>query len=168
VSQGTISVAPPSVSIPTAVITDNEIVGPSPLTLPSNTSGNTSTTCVSARNIAYDCNEQGQPLSVPLTTSIQTITSVDHNEGYDSDGEVGSFFDAVANEKDDEDPIFDEESIVLPQPEVETTTHLNDHVTAEVLTPTVTLTEVQVRQMTMNQLKDELSNRKLWCACYHH
>jgi hypothetical protein len=38
VSQGAKSVAPPSVSIPTAVITDNKIIGPSPLTLPSNTS----------------------------------------------------------------------------------------------------------------------------------
>jgi hypothetical protein len=50
---------------------------------------------------------------------------------------------------------------VLSQPEAETRNHLNVHVTAEAPNPTVTLTEVQVRQMTVIQLKYELSKRKL-------
>jgi hypothetical protein len=86
------------------------------------------------------------------------LSTRNYDQGYDSDGELGPFFDTVANEKDFEDEIFNEEPIELVlQEQADATTHVSPTVSAEA----PTLTEEEVRHMTVNQLKDELTKRKL-------
>ncbi len=71
------------------------------------------------------------------------VSTSNYDQGYDSNGELGPFFDAVMNEKDFEDEIFDKEPIELVlQEQANATTHLSPTVSAEA----PTLTEEEVRQ----------------------
>jgi hypothetical protein len=57
---------------------------------------------VSIQNIPYECSERGVALSVPQTTAPLQFNARDsYRDGYESDGELGSFFDAVMNEPSD-------------------------------------------------------------------
>jgi hypothetical protein len=112
-------------SLPSAISIIDQTAGPSPLTNPSSTSSDTCRrpTTFSARNVACDCNEEGQPLSVPQTTDMPSVLSTSN---YD-----------VANEKDFEDEIFNEEPIELVlQEQADATTYLSRTVSAEA--PTLT------------------------------
>lgn len=62
--------------------------------------------------VEYDITDTGIMLSVPVTSEIpyaKNNNSNTYQEGYDSDGDVGPFFDAIVNQKDDEDEEFDED-----------------------------------------------------------
>jgi hypothetical protein len=88
-----------------------------------------------------------------------------YNDGYDFDGELGPFFDAVAGENDfsSDEKEEDEETGQSTQlalinnesiPVISEAAPVND-------SPPPLLTEPQVMAMTANQLKDELAKRKL-------
>jgi hypothetical protein len=72
----------------------------------------------STAGVAFEQNEAGVRFSVPVTESLNTTKNLDestYNQGYDSDGEQGPFYDAVLDEMDfwnqsdcesDDDSIF--------------------------------------------------------------
>jgi len=67
---------------------------------------------VSSHQVEYVMNAEGVALSVPVTTQIcMSLNSnqLTYHDGYDSDGEVSPFYDAIANEPDSEDEVYDEE-----------------------------------------------------------
>jgi hypothetical protein len=93
------------------IITTNcvTIIDPSPLTMPFT---NTNSQNVGVRRVEYDVTGSGVVLSVPATTEAPCSNNnrnQTYQEGYDSDEEVGPFFDAVASQLDDDDEVFDEE-----------------------------------------------------------
>mmetsp|Transcript_15692 Transcript_15692/g.22367 ORF Transcript_15692/g.22367 Transcript_15692/m.22367 type:complete len:238 (-) Transcript_15692:894-1607(-) len=68
---------------------------------------------VSSTNAEYSQSQSGVYLSVPLasTTALKLTFDTDYSQGYDSDGELGPFFDAVEGEEDFEDDDSDDDSI---------------------------------------------------------
>jgi hypothetical protein len=113
---------------------------------------------VSIQNIAYECNERDVALSVPQTTAQLQFNARDsYHDGYDSDGELGPFFDAVMNEPSDSE---DEEELtttgapsMLPLP--------TDTPPEQTQPPPPLLVEDAKKGMTVAQLKEELKKRKL-------
>ena len=92
---------------------------------------------------------------MPVTTQMHTSLNsnqLTYHDGYDSDGEVGPFYDAVANELDSEDEMYDEEE--HGEPAVEAIQE------DEGAPDTPSLTEEDVNKMTVAQLKEELHKRK--------
>ena len=111
---------------------------------------------VSIQNVNY--NETGIALSVPVTTAQLTFDARDsYGDGYDSDGELGPFYDAVFDEPSESE---DEEELAtdVPLTNVPTPAVPNDLEQAE---PSPTLGEDTVKRLTVSQLKDELRKRKL-------
>ncbi len=81
-----------------------------------NNSSGTQNSCVtapvSATDARYQAASDGAYLSVPETIGLRNINCIDedaHDLGYDFDGEIGPFFDAVAGEETFED--YDEEVV---------------------------------------------------------
>jgi hypothetical protein len=70
---------------------------------------------ISSTNAEYTQSQSGVYLSVPLaatTTHTKSLTfNTDYSEGYDSDGEIGPFFDAVQGEEEFDDDDSDDDSI---------------------------------------------------------
>jgi hypothetical protein len=68
---------------------------------------------VSSTNAEYSQSQSGVYLCVPLasTTAPKLTFNTDYSQGYDSDGELGPFFDAVEDEEDLEDDDSDDDSI---------------------------------------------------------
>jgi hypothetical protein len=67
--------------------------------------------------VEYDVMDDGVVLSVPVTSQIPYANNCrsTSEDGYDSDGQLGPFYDAVAHEKDDDAEDFDEEEQELLQ-----------------------------------------------------
>jgi hypothetical protein len=131
----------------------------SPLTLSTqNNSSTAENSCVSATvsatNAPYQAASDGAYLSVPETIGLKNINCIDedaHDLGYDSDGEIGPFFDAVAGEEQFED--YDEEVVGV----MESIPPLQAQEDAS--TPPQ-LSEVAIRGMKVAELRSELKNRK--------
>lgn len=89
-----------------------------------------------------------------------------YNDGYDFDGELGPFFDAVAGENDFSSDEKDEDEETGQSAQLALINNESIPVISEVApvndSPALLLlTEPQVMAMTANQLKDELAKRKL-------
>jgi hypothetical protein len=101
--------------------------------------------------------DDGVVLSVPVTSQIPYANNCrsTSEDGYDSDGQLGPFYDAVAHEKDDDAEDFDEEEQELLQ-EVS-----NESVEQQppLIAPVADLPNFQL--MTVAQLKDELRKHNL-------
>jgi hypothetical protein len=137
---------PPLQSINPVVLID-----PSPLTLPTT---NLNSQNISIRRVEYDVTDAGVVLSMPVTTQIPNLGNSNngtYHEGYDSDGELGPFFDAVANQKDDDDEDYDEhETLHAAGAEVS-----NEGIQEEMM-ETVPTNLPEFQAMTVAQLKEEL------------
>jgi hypothetical protein len=154
-SQALLSICtlPPIQTITEAVPND-----PSPLTTSATTADSeTFQRSVSARRVEYDVTDDGVVISVPVTSDIPNSNNNNgtYEDGYDSDGQLGPFYDAVLNEKDDDDEEFIEEE-QRPLNEVS-----DDSVQQEPheIAPEANLPNFQL--MTVAQLKDELRKRNL-------
>jgi hypothetical protein len=113
---------------------------------------------ISIQNVNYECNETGIALSVPVATAQLTFNARDsYGHGYDSDGELGPFYDAVFDEPSESK---EEEELAsnVPLTNVPTPAVPNDSEHAE---PSPTLDEDTVKRLTISQLKDELRKQKL-------
>ena len=148
----------------TEVALNNNRSAPSPLTMSSDlTRGsnrgeeNVSEGSITITRTQLEVTEQGTYLSVPVSNDIRSLSCFDEeafDEGYDSDGQLGPFFDAVADECPFED--YEEEtpgqvstpqaSVAELQPEPE-----------ETYTP---LSEIAITSMTVKDLRNELKKRK--------
>ncbi len=124
---------------------------------------------VSIRRVEFEQSADGVHISVPVTagyTSISNGNEDTYNLGYDSDGEIGPFYDAVADEvqysseQEEEDLMaaLPKASNILPETPAESLESTNTLTNAEV---TPEPTEEKVMTMTVNQLKEELAKRKL-------
>jgi hypothetical protein len=124
----------------------------------------------SVRRVEFQQTEGGVFISVPVETTatmggIKNLNEETYCLGYDSDGELGPFFDAVADEKWDSDSDDDEESVFLmtpptppdqpAPPTIESTVDANQPIAAAA----ASLTEVEVKAMNVSQLKEELKKR---------
>jgi len=111
------------------IIEQEKVCNPSPLTLPSNCrhekNNDDSKICsqnegnnkvlVSVHCINFDITDAGVALSVPGSTTQQPASKNNENtyrDGYDSNNELGPFFDAVAEEKNDSEEMDDEKLLV--------------------------------------------------------
>jgi hypothetical protein len=115
---------------------------------------------------------------VPVTTEHVLAKNSNENtysQGYDSDGEIGPFYDAVSGEKDysseEED---DDDAQIFPPYHIDATPEnleatprnleaipmISDAVPINT-EPLPHLTQFQIMAMTVNQLKEELGKRKL-------
>jgi hypothetical protein len=113
---------------------------------------------VSIQNIAFEYNEAGVALSVPQTTAQLQFNAKDsYHDGYDSDSELGPFFDAIMDEASDSED--DEELPTAAGVESASTLQLPTDVPP--LPPPPLLTEDAVKRMNVAQLKDELKKQKL-------
>ena len=105
----------------------------------------------------YDVLDNRVALSMPVTSQIPYSNNnmSTYEDGYDSDGQLGPFYDAVAHQKDDDDEEFDEEE-QMPLHEIS-----DDSVQQEPpeIVPEANLVNFQL--MTVAQLKDELRKRNL-------
>jgi len=148
---------------------DADVVAPSPLTTLDSSSSYEQQNQVSIHQIRFEQAENGVSLSVPVANDyvFPSNNNVDtYTDGLDSDGEVGPFFDAVAEEKDYSDEEDENEDIGIGGPvqvvPPSTDAPLIPPITATGNDATLpSLTEVEVMAMTVNQLKDELAKRKL-------
>jgi hypothetical protein len=148
---------------------DADVVAPSPLTTLDSSSAYEQQNQVSIHQIRFEQAENGVSLSVPVANDyvFPSNNNVDtYTDGLDSDGEVGPFFDAVAEEKDYSDEEDENEDIGIGGPvqvvPPSTDAPLIPPITATGNDATLpSLTEVEVMAMTVNQLKDELAKRKL-------
>ena len=151
---------PLSISTLPPIQTINQMVreDPSPLTMPSNNAQSEAfQRNVSARRVEYEVSDTGVVLSVPISSQLPYSNNNNeqtYQDGYDSDGEIGPFFDAVAFQLDDEDEVFDEEEHA-PAPE---TTNENQQQETEV-PPAASIPNFHL--MTVAQLKEELRKRNL-------
>jgi hypothetical protein len=131
---------------------------PSPLTTSATTANSGAfQQSVSARRVEYDVMDDGVVLSMPVTSQIPYANNrgSTSEDGYDSDGQLGPFYDAVAHEKDDDAEDFDEEE-QEPLQEVS-----NESVEQQppLIATVADLPNFQL--MTVAQLKDELLKRNL-------
>ncbi len=139
----------------------------------------------STAGVAFEQNENGIRFSVPVTESAILPKNLDeetYREGYDSDGERGPFYDAVISEMeqwDDSDSDSDDEFRSPSQPTTDAPLATALPATGELSTtppdataglttapPTTDsalqlMTEQQLMNMTVAQLKQELERRKL-------
>ena len=139
-------------------VTSEVAVDPSPLTASENTNKQAVFQgVVSARRVEYDVTEDGVVLSIPVTSEIPYSKNNNgtHDDGYDSDGLVGPFFDAVLNQNDDDDEMYDEEE-QTPFEDVSDEGVQPEHTE---LAPEANSPNFQL--MTVAQLKDELRKRNL-------
>jgi hypothetical protein len=100
----------PDPSLPPLPAIESNITNePSPLTLPSSSAPSTQNEVrISARRVEYDTTSNGVLLSVPVTSDLPQANRANcsqYQEGYDSDGEIGPFFDAIENQRYDNDEI---------------------------------------------------------------
>ena len=104
--------------------------------------------------VSYDVTDEGVHISVPVynmpSLAPQGSNYFDFQEGYDSNGECGPFFDAV---EDDDDKSEDDDE--LP-PGNESSTN-----NEPMLEPAIELAEADIKRMTNNELKAELKKRNL-------
>jgi hypothetical protein len=115
---------------------------------------------------------------VPVTTEHVLAKNSNENtysQGYDSDGEIGPFYDAVSGEKDysseeeddDDAQIFPPDRIDATPENLEATPGNLEAIpmTSDAVPinaePLPHLTQFQIMAMTVNQLKEELGKRKL-------
>ena len=115
---------------------------------------------VSIQNTAYECNETGVALSVPQTTAQLQFNARDtYRDGYDSDGELGPFFDAVMDEPSESEDEEELPTVGAPSPILLPTDVQCEQ--TQLPPPPPLLDEDAVKSMTVAQLKDELKKRKL-------
>ena len=114
---------------------------------------------MSARRVDYDVDPHGVTLSVPAPTAVrqlQNLPSSTEHSGYDSDGEVGPFLDAIFTEEGIEQ--WDEDGMVpegnVPNPEEPRGT--DQALAAPADSNQQLLTEEEIKKMTVSKLKDEL------------
>ena len=133
-------------------------LNPSPLTVSNLIKSNER--MVSMHRVAFEEAGEGLTLSVPMVRATRDRydnedTYGTYRDGYDSDGQQGPFFDAVANENNaevDKDPMESEVDEATPAKKSNTEI-------PPAMTPT--LTEEEVKKMTLNQLREECRKRKL-------
>lgn len=140
----------------------------SPLTNPSNgrSSEVSEVAHSSEQGVPYERILDGCYLSVPVTKEVRTLVMDEElfDDGYDSDGQVGPFFDAVANEVDFDSYEEDAHEHVPPVPVVQ----------AEAMPPVpepldpsssaassyTPLTQSEIWQMKVKELREALSAQK--------
>jgi hypothetical protein len=150
----------PDPSLPPLPAIESNITNePSPLTLPSSSAPSTQNEVrISARRVEYDTTSNGVLLSVPVTSDLPQANRANcsqYQEGYDSDGEIGPFFDAIENQRYDNDEIFNEE-----EPERAEENIVNEESEMQQADePMANLPNYHT--MTVAQLKDELRKRNL-------
>jgi hypothetical protein len=139
---------------------------PSPLTTStqngSSRAGSSSVSApVSIANVSYQQATDGAYLSVPKGSGLRGINCLDESAfelGYDSDGELGPFFDAVVDKANWED--YDEQPIEVPeQPEQQPQ---DDTPAPVVVAPAAIppqLSETIIRGMKVAELRKELKIR---------
>jgi len=116
---------------------------------------------VTIQNVVYEYNTNGVALSVPNASAVHVEFNArdSYRDGYDSDGKLGPFFDAVMDEGTDESD--DDEELptasAAPLPREATNTAGEEPQPA----PVPLLDEDSVKVMNVAQLKDELRKRKL-------
>lgn len=146
-----ISVHPPINRITLAAVND-----PLPLTVSGTTAENgTLQKSVSARRAEYDVADNGVVLSMPIMS--QTLYSNNntstYEEDYDSDGQLGPFYDVVQNELDDDNDVFEEEEQIR-----------SNEVNDELLQQNPQLEQENLpnyQLMTVARLKNKLQKRNL-------
>jgi hypothetical protein len=142
---------------------------PSPLTMTttngSSRGGSLSVSApVSIANVSYQQTNDGAYLSVPEGHGLRGINCLDESAfelGYDSDGELGPFFDAVADEANWED--YDEVPREVSEPPEQPLPPQDDSPASVVVPPAVTnppqLSETVIRGMKVAELRNELKGR---------
>jgi hypothetical protein len=168
---GTNHMPPESISVAPTQLNSS---GPSPLTF--QTSSIDETIQRSLAGVSFEQAEGGINISVPTTASSRMITNADEETyllGYDSDGEIGPFYDAVQNEMECNDEDEDDECSNSGLAATETAgaipaENASQGVPAElteaaeaVPKPPTILSEEAIRMMTIAKLKDELGRRGL-------
>jgi hypothetical protein len=124
----------------------------SPVTFPSLTLEKTPLR--STAGVLFEQGEGGVNVSVPVTTEARVIRNIDestYSNRYDSDGEIGPFFDAVAAEKQydsDDESLHDQEPEIIAAPAIA--------VASPNAAPGPTLTAETVNKMTNAQLREAL------------
>jgi hypothetical protein len=113
---------------------------------------------VSTSNVAYQAATDGAYLTIPETVGLRGINCLNedaHKNGYDSDGEMGPFFDAVTEEQQfedyEEEPIFANETVPPPAP--------GPPQLSEPAPGPPQLSESVIRQMKVAKLRDALKKR---------
>jgi hypothetical protein len=112
---------------------------------------------LSTTNARYQAASEGAYLSVPETIGLRAISCLNedaHDMGYDSDGELGPFFDAVLHEVQWDD--YDEQPYVNieEQPQDDTAP-----APATAMAPPQ-LSESDIRRMKVAELRKELKSRR--------
>lgn len=113
---------------------------------------------VSAMHTSFERSEQGTYLSIPVANDVRALSCTNEDafdEGYDSDGQHGPFFDAVFDEVPFEH--YEEEPVEGRAPAVGSTVPANVAENEVSYTP---LSEITIQAMTVKNLKDELKKRK--------
>jgi len=129
-------------------IQEEQLKEPSPLTLSSSVQRQErNEQMVSSHQVEYDMNGATQ---MCMSSNSNQLT---YHDGYDSDSKVGPFYDAVANELDSKDEMYDEEEHG-EEPAVKA---IQEN---EGASDTQSLTEEDIKKMTVAQLKEELCKRK--------
>jgi hypothetical protein len=141
--------------------------GPSPLTF--QTLSVDETIQKSTAGVVYEQVNGGFNISVPTTVATRMISNIDEKTyrlGYDSDGEIGPFFDAVQHEMEYDDECS---SLVSTEPAVANPAeNASEGVPTEQTAraghappPPTIVSEEAIRMMTVPALKDELGRRGL-------
>jgi hypothetical protein len=158
-----ISTASPSTSSNNCPMLEVDIqaapLAPSPITTMSDSTQNNSNsmqqpmlaTMVSVTRTPFQTTINGTHLSVPVESEMRQFNCFDeeaHDAGYDSDGQLGPFFDAVADEVPFDEYEEEEPGIIMASPPpVE-----NNQAEA----PPILLSDSEIRKMKVSELRDEL------------
>lgn len=120
---------------------------------------------VSTSNAAYQVATDGAYLSVPESTGLRIIGCVNedaHDLGYDSDGELGPFFDAVENEQAfeyyEEEAVGESAHTTPPPPPLQVQPN-NMAAPPRLSEEAPNLSEEIIRAMKVPELRDALKSR---------
>jgi len=147
----------------------------SPLTMPSTEASSTlEERRVSIHNIGFVETDNGLQLSIPMTTRQEAKHTFkeSYNDGYNSNDELGPFFDAVAGEQFDFSDEEEEDSLVSTPVEPMANSNAPAESGSNYDTPaepsainntldTPAINEAAINLITVAQLKEELKKRKL-------
>jgi len=114
---------------------------------------------ISVTRTPFQATNNGTHLSVPVENEMRQFSCFDeeaHDAGYDSDGQLGPFFDAVSDEAAFEE--YEEAGIIDSPPPPPP---INAGANAEAEAPPVLLSDSRIRAMKVSELRDELRKRKL-------
>ena len=110
---------------------------------------------VSVLRMHFDASAQGTHLFIPIFTNICTVQCMDeelYEEGYDLEGEVGPFMDAV---HDEPDPKYHNEETPGEDTEKQAAEG-----SVQAPAPYTLLSEADIKKIKVTDLRDELRKRK--------